>query len=127
MPVAWAQYLAERSLVDGSNGELPCPQSFLEILGRDSANIAMVELLRYHDKGNGQGYDSDVASARLLKRLKGVPDWNVGETRKAYVRGGHGSESPKVSAGSQLILFRGRGPSTEPCSAGSGGTQSNAG
>jgi hypothetical protein len=114
MPVAWAQYLAERPMVDGSNGELPCSPSFLEILGRDSANIAMVELLRYHDKGDGQRYDSDVASARLLQRLKGVPDWNVGETRKVHVRGGHCCESPKLSAGSQLILFRGRGPSTEP-------------
>jgi len=49
-----------------------------------------------------------------LKRLKGVPDWNVGEARKVHVWGGLDSGGPKLPTGSQLILFRGQGPSTNP-------------
>lgn len=113
MPVAWAQYLAERALVDSSSDKLACSPSLLEILGRDSANIAMVEILKYHDKVDRQGYDSEVVNVRLLKRLKAVDDWNVGETREVHVWGGNGGDSLKMSAGRKLILFRRRGPSSE--------------
>jgi hypothetical protein len=113
MPVAWAQYLVERPLVDGSSGELPCSPSFLEILGRDSVNIAMVEILKYHDRVDRQGYDSDVANVRLLRGVKGVADWNVGETREVHVWREDSGESLKQPGKRQLMLFRGRGPSTE--------------
>lgn len=113
MPVAWAQYLAERPLVDGSSGEPACSPAFLEILGRDSANIAEVEILKYEDKVDSQGYHSGVARARLLKRLKGVADWNVGEIREMPVRGGNGREKLALPIGAQIVLFRRRGPSSE--------------
>lgn len=112
MPVAWAQYLAERPLLYGSDGELGCSASFLEILGRDSINIAMVEILKQREKVEHQGDGLEEANVRLLKRLKGVADWNVGETRELRLWGGTG-ENMKLPAGRQLILFRRRGPSTE--------------
>jgi hypothetical protein len=112
MPVAWAQYLSERPVLYGSNRELACSSSFLEILGRDSANIAMVEILRQHEKVEHQGDGLEEAKVRLVKKLKGVADWNVGETREVSLWGGIG-ESMKLPAGKQLLLFRRRGPSTE--------------
>jgi hypothetical protein len=112
MPVAWAQYLAERSLLDRSNGELSCSASFLEILGRDSTNIAIVEILKQHEKVERRGDGLEEANVRLLKKLKGVADWNVGETREVSLWGGIG-ESMILPAGRQLILSRRRGPSTE--------------
>jgi hypothetical protein len=75
MPIAWAQYLAERPLVDGCSGELACSPSFLEVLGRDSVNIAIVEVLKYHREVGCRGYESEVANVRLLKKLKSVADW----------------------------------------------------
>jgi hypothetical protein len=116
MPAAWAQYLAELSVVNGPSGEFACSPLFLEIVGRESANIAWVKILKYRGNVDHQdsGSDSEVAEASLLKRLKGVADWNVGETREVRVwRGNRGRETLKLSAGRQLILFRGRGPSTE--------------
>jgi hypothetical protein len=116
MPAAWAQYLAEVPVVDGSSGEFACSPLFLEIVGRESANIAWVKILKYRAKVDHQyfGSDSEVANVDLLNRLKGVADWNVGETREVHIRRGNGgSESLKLPAGRQLILFRGRGPSTE--------------
>lgn len=112
MPVAWAQYLAERPLVEGSSGEPACSPSFPEILGRDSANIAEVEILKYEDEVDSQGYHLGVARARLLKRLKGVADWNVGEIREVPVWGGNGREKLKLPIGAQLVLFRRRGYSS---------------
>jgi hypothetical protein len=112
MPLAWAQYLAERPLLYGSDGELACSASFLEILGRDSANIAMVEVLKQHEKVEHQGDGLEEANVRLVKKLKGVADWDVGETREVRLWGGIG-ESIKLPARRQLILFRRRGPSTE--------------
>lgn len=72
----------------------------------------MVEILKHQGKVDQPGHDLEVASVRLLKRLKGVADWNVGETREVRLWGWSG-ESMKLPAGRQLILFRRRGPSTE--------------
>lgn len=113
MPVAWAEYLAEYPAVDGSRGEVACSPSFLEILGRDSANIAMVEILNYRDTVDPQGYHSGVAKARLLQRLKGVTDWNVRATREVPIRGGNFRENLKLPIGTRLVLFRSRGDSSE--------------
>jgi hypothetical protein len=76
MPIAWAQYLAERPLVDGCSGELACSPSFLEVLGRDSVNIAIVEVLKYHREVGCQGYEggcerTPVKKAQERSRLDG--------------------------------------------------------
>jgi len=110
MPVAWAQYLAERPLVDGSRGELDCSPSSLEILGRDSVNIAIVQILQQRDKVDHSGSKL----ARLVERLKGTADWKIGEAREIRVLGENRGEELTLPAGRRLVLFRSRGPSTEP-------------
>ena len=113
MPATWAQYLAEHSLRDGTTGDLACSPWFLEVLGRDSANIALVEILRYHDTVDSEGYHSGVARTRLLRRLKGVADWEVDGTREVPIWGGNFRESLHLLPGTQLVLFRDRDDSSE--------------
>lgn len=105
IPVAWNQYLAERPIVEGSRGELAFSPCLLEILGRDSENIAVVEILKHRDKVDQAG--SNVATVRLLSRLKGVADWNTGEPREVHIWRGK-DDTLKLPAGNRVILFRGR-------------------
>src|SRR5260370_33221269 len=72
----------------------------------------MVEVLKHHNKVYTESGALEVANVRLLKRLKGVADWDVGETREVRLWGGRG-ESMNLPAGRQLILFRRWGPPTE--------------
>jgi hypothetical protein len=114
MPIPWAQYLTERSLLESQGEKLHCPQFIPEVLGRDSANIAVVKLLDYRAASDSQGYHTGVVSARLVKRLKGVADWRVGEVRKQSIVGGTSREILKLPPGSDLVLFRGRGFPSDP-------------
>jgi len=111
MPAAWSQYLAERPLVDGSRCELNCSPS-LEILGRDSVNIAIVQILPQRDKVNRSG--SELASVRLVEPLKGTADWKIGEAREIRLLVENRGHELSFPAGRRFVLFRGRGPSTEP-------------
>jgi hypothetical protein len=77
----------------------------LEILGRDSDNIAVAEILKYRDKVDQAG--SNVATARLLSRLKGVADWNIGEVREVPIWRGK-DDTLKLPMGTRVILFRRR-------------------
>jgi hypothetical protein len=111
MPAAWAQYLAERPIVDGSRGDLSCSPSSLEILGRDSAKIVIVEMLKRRDNLGHPGLK--VARVRVVQRLRGIADWKIGETREIRVWGDNDGEGLNALAGKQSVLFRGSGPSTE--------------
>lgn len=106
MPNAWAQYLAERSYVNGDKTGRACSPYSLEIFGRDSEGIAEVEILKYRDTVDDQGYHTGLARVRLLERLKDVKDWNVGENRESRVRGGDNRENLNLPIGSKLVLFR---------------------
>jgi hypothetical protein len=116
LPAAWAQYRAERALEDRARSETACPQSFLEILGRDSVNIATVEILEYHSRLHSED-SQGVAKVRLLRRLKGVSDWNVGEARDVNVNVtmamGKGRADLIVPALSHVFIFGGRGRANE--------------
>jgi hypothetical protein len=113
LPTAWAQYLAERARVDRARSETRCPQAFLEILGRDSANVATVEILEYHSRLHSEG-SQGVAKVRVSRRLKGVlSDWNVGETRDVSTPVEEGGTNLKVPARSQVFLLGGRGHASE--------------
>ncbi len=83
----------------------------MEILGRDSANIATGEIMEYQEKTTAQGYSEETAKVRVLERLKGAVDWKVGETREIFVEMGTGVAHPKI--GSQLIFFGGSGRANE--------------
>ncbi len=110
MPAAWSQYLAEQPILNGSDGKVPCSPSFLEIVGRDSASIADVEIVRFHDSVDERGYHSGSADARLREWLKGATDWKVGETRKVSIRAGNDRENLNLPSGAEVFLFRHRLP-----------------
>lgn len=114
MPIPWAQYLTERSLLESQGEKLHCPQFIPEVLGRDSANIAVVKLLDYRDAADSHGFHTGVVSARLVKRLRGIAAWKVGEVRELSIEGGTGREAPIMPPGRELVLFRGQGPSSGP-------------
>jgi len=107
LPAAWAQYVAERSRSDQSEEILRCSPAIIEILGRDSANIATGEVVRYHENFYSEGYDKIVATVRVLDRLKGTAAWNVGEIRDVTLLSGTLCTDEKVRIGSRLILYGG--------------------
>jgi hypothetical protein len=113
MPVPWAEYLAEHSDVPVSSEKAQCPQ-YTRALGRDSTDVALVETLRYQDVIDSQGYHTGVAKVRLVDSLKGVADWRIGVVRQISVQEAILGEHLKLSVGSELILFRARGPSSDP-------------
>jgi hypothetical protein len=112
MPAAWAEYVADRSRPDPSEEILNCPAA-IEILGRDSADIATAEVVRYRENFHGAGYDKIVATVRVLERLKGMNAWNVDETRDVALLSGKLCADDKVRAGSRLIFYGGRDRSKE--------------
>jgi hypothetical protein len=113
MPAAWVQYLAERSQVNQSEEIPACSPTIMEILGRDSANIATGEVVRYHENVYSEGYDRIVATVRVLDRLKGTVSWNVGETRDVTLVSGTLCAEEKVRVGSRLIFYGGWDHSNE--------------
>jgi len=113
MPAAWAQYLAENASSDGNQSQPACSPSMIEMLGRDSNNIATGEILGYRKSVDNQGYRHGTASVRVLERLKGAVCWKPGETREVPVLSRPGSENATLRAGSRLIFFGGRDRSSE--------------
>lgn len=113
MPAAWAQYVAERSQTNQSAEKLTCSPAIIEILGRDSANIATAEVVRYHENFYSKGYDKIVATVRVIDRLKGMAAWNVGKTRDVTLLSGTLCADDKVRVGSRLILYGGWDRSNE--------------
>ena len=113
MPAAWAQYVAERSQTNQSGEKLTCSSAIIEILGRDSANFATAEVVRYHENFYSKGYDKTVATVRVIDRLKGMAAWNVGETRDVTLLSGTLCADDKVRVGSRLILYGGWDRSNE--------------
>jgi len=107
MPEAWAQYLAEH---DGPSRPTSCPPSILQIIGRDSAHIAIGEVIRYREEGYPSGYHQVTANVRVLERLKGVPDWKVGEIRDVHILLGIDDPNLKIWPRSHLVLIAGLGP-----------------
>ena len=114
MPAAWAEYVADRSRPDPSEEILHCPAD-IEILGRDSANIATAEVVRYRESENfnSAGYDKNVATVHVLERLKGMTAWNVGEIRDVTLLSGRLCAENKVRVGSRLIFYGGWDRSNE--------------
>lgn len=110
MPDAWTQYLAERPHVDELRDQLACSPSIIEMLGRDSANMATGEILGYHESIDERGSHHVGTRIRVLERLKGATDWRVGETREVSDLSGIGGDSTRLPPGTQLIFFGGRGP-----------------
>ena len=113
MPAAWKQYLAENARLDGLRSQPACSPSTIEMLGRDSNNIATGEILGYRESVDNHGYHHGTASVRALERLKGAAGWKPGETREVSVWSAPGRGNAQLQAGSRLIFFGGRDHSSE--------------
>jgi hypothetical protein len=97
--------------VEGPSRPTSCPPSILQIIGRDSAHIAIGEILKYQEEERYPGGYHDVtANVRVLERLKGVPDWKVGEIRDVHILLGIDEPNLKIRPRSHLVLIAGLGP-----------------
>jgi hypothetical protein len=110
MPAAWAQYLTDQPRLEALRNRLGCSPSIIELLGRDSANMATAEILAYRDWVDNEGHRYVGTRIRVLERLKGVPEWKVGETRELTDLSGIGGDSTRLRPGTQLLFFSGRSP-----------------
>ncbi len=110
MPAAWSQYLAERSRLEATSGAISCPSADVEMVGRDSRHLASVEVAKFREKADSSGYREGFAKVRVLKPLKGLPDWRVGEIRDVPISLGWSKTTQRIQSGSHLILIAGWGP-----------------
>lgn len=85
MPVAWTQYSEERSKLETQLASPKCSPRIAELLGRDSENAAIVDVVanRVQDEA-GEG-KFQVSTVRLSVRLKRAEFWNVGENEEVRV------------------------------------------
>jgi len=85
MPVAWRQYSDEKSEGETASAIRGCSPRFVEILGRDTQNAAIVDVIanRIEDGVGGERYQ--VSTVRLSQRLKRADFWNPGETEQVRV------------------------------------------
>lgn len=85
MPTAWSQYLVERTNEGQRSETSGCLPVLVEILGRDSAYAAAVEVVRFHKTNSG----GTVATVRVMSEMKnagGVDAWRAGEIRTVSLR-----------------------------------------
>lgn len=110
MPSAWSQHLVEGERMDSTSGPNSCPPFAVELVGRDSSHIALGEVVENREKLDPSGSQDRIAKVRVLERLKGLPDWKVGEIRDVRISVGTGKVIQRIRPGSRLILFAGFGP-----------------
>ena len=85
MPVAWTQYSQERSKLETQLASPKCSPRIAELLGRDSENAAIVDVVANRVE-NGAGESKfQVSTVRLSVRLKRAEFWNVGENEEVRV------------------------------------------
>jgi len=105
MPTAWNQHVAERTL---ANREGPtCSPMILEVLARDSANIAAAQVVSYRENFRSKGYDKIVVKVRVLETLKGMKGWRPGETREVTLLSGTVCAPHHIGVGSRLLFYSG--------------------
>jgi hypothetical protein len=84
MPSAWNQYLVDGAKAHGVEVRENCSLYPLKVLGRDTTNAAIVDVVV--DRMEGRGADAfQVSKVRLITRLKGASFWGVGETREVRI------------------------------------------
>jgi hypothetical protein len=79
MPDAWTQFLAEKEQVDKMWGQRVCSEPTTQMLGRDSENLIIGEIVTYNEKLAANEWRG-LAGVKLLKKLKGGGNWKVGDT-----------------------------------------------
>jgi hypothetical protein len=73
MPNAWAEHLSDDSRLGNPSSFGPCSMEYLEVIGRDAENIAVVQPVILHSTT-----PRDSVTFQLIRRLKGVDSWNPG-------------------------------------------------
>jgi len=115
MPVAWNEHLADTARMAATPTLPECGGDRIELIGRDSENAAIVDVMsvvanRTRPASDHDGYQD--FNLRLIKRIKRTEFWDVGTDRnvrfyesQARLVGSSGIDS--IRAGIRLIaLFR---------------------
>jgi hypothetical protein len=95
MPTAWTQYLKDTDAynVRAATMALGCSGYPLKVLGRDTTNAAVVEVVASRMEG-GTEDAFQVSRVRLVKKLKGASFWDVGTVRDVRVFAGAVNRTP---------------------------------
>jgi len=109
MPVAWKEHVADRARMTSATPP-ECGRDRIDLIGRDSENAAIVDVVVNRDKpvGDHDGYqDFDL---RLVKRIKRAEFWEVGANRnvrfyesQARLVGSSGLNA--IRSGARLIIL----------------------
>lgn len=84
MPSAWSQYSKDAAGAHLLSAEERCSQYGLKVLGRDTQNAAIVDVVANHiDHGTARAFQ--VSTVRLIKGLKAASFWAIGETKEVRV------------------------------------------
>jgi hypothetical protein len=81
MPNAWTEYARESAESPSPPEKTTCSQDRVEMLGRDSENVAVADLVSSHPQ-EFSGEQAEVLTLRLANRLKRSEFWDVGTTRE---------------------------------------------
>jgi hypothetical protein len=111
MPAAWEQRLRERPRLEELwQQSRECNQDSIKLLGRDAENVAVVEVIANRRETDRQDEPFQVATVRLVDKLKRVGSWNVGFTRELRLFKESWALTPEgknswVRPGSRLIIL----------------------
>ena len=86
MPAAWTQHLREQPKIEAARHEYRnCEPQTLQILGRDSTDIALVEIRSKRESSENENGEYTIVKSRLLQRLKGAAFWAEGTDRDVAI------------------------------------------
>jgi hypothetical protein len=112
MPAAWAQFVQEEPKLHSASDKIGCSGTAIEVLGRDSDNIATGEIIEYQENidsdGSNWGDKWGLAKVRVLEQLKGDTNWNLGEVHEVRVLLRSDSPDLKLRPALRLFLFHSR-------------------
>jgi hypothetical protein len=81
MPVTWNEYLGDKARM-ASTPPSECGRDRIDLVGRDSENVAIVDVVANGRKPSDDDDRSQDFSLRLVKRVKRAQFWDVGSVRE---------------------------------------------
>jgi hypothetical protein len=109
MPAAWAEHLSEQPKIEAARDEYRnCGLQTLQILGRDSTDIALVEIRSKRESRENENGEYTIVKSRLLQRLKDAAFWEEGTDRDVVIdaRNLAASNSPaEIITGARFIFL----------------------
>jgi hypothetical protein len=85
MPVAWTQYSEERSKLEAQPASPKCSPRIIEMLGRDTENVAIVDVIANRTDSGSGGEKFQVSTVSLSARLKRAEFWNLNNSEEVRV------------------------------------------